>query len=630
MNVKRRAVIVGFDYYARYLAQLMNELSDHWELQAFDSSRIGTARALWTIRHADALISFGGPAPNVALAEAARLRDIPVFVIWAGSDVRKAASDPSRLEVIKSQGFINLSDGAWLVDELLELGIKAVYRPVTAIHAGGPPKPFSSTFRVLTYLPEPRRDFYGQQRVYQIARALPEVTFQVIGAGARNPEAPPNVDFCGYVGDMVDRIDASTVLLRLPDHDGKSMLVLEVLARGRHVVWNYDFPGVHAAHSVDDALAIVRGLRDAHARGALSTNESGRDFVLREFSRPVIADAFEAALDTGLRERLARSSNASKRVAISGLNLFCAEIAEQTKNKTPDWSPCILTANSRLEVLTSLVNLARADVWYSIGSPMFDRWLHWFAYLMRKPRVFHWVGSDIGVVRREPRLRKFMQRAAVKHLTEVEWTAAELRALGIESEIVPLPPRQPAYGEVAPLPETFTVMLYLPKTRGTFYGRAHYERLMRRLRQENVRFLIVGGGDIKIPDGVDARSLGWRHSLRDVYPEATVLVRGTRHDGLSLMVLEALSFGRHVLWSQDFPYTRHVVSYDDMESTLFDLLAQHREGRLRPQYDAASVVRERYGIDRCIRAISDVWNAAIAQDVPKETVAEASWSNPSA
>jgi len=48
-----------------------------------------------------------------------------------------------------------------------------------------PIKPLPQTFRVLTYLPQPRRNFYGAQLVYDVARALPEVPFTVVGAGER-------------------------------------------------------------------------------------------------------------------------------------------------------------------------------------------------------------------------------------------------------------------------------------------------------------------------------------------------------------------------------------------------------------------------------------------------------------
>jgi hypothetical protein len=81
MKKRRKAVVIGFDYYARYLARLINERSLNWRLRAFPASRLGVLRALWSLRTANALISFGGPGPSVALVEAARMRHIPVAAL---------------------------------------------------------------------------------------------------------------------------------------------------------------------------------------------------------------------------------------------------------------------------------------------------------------------------------------------------------------------------------------------------------------------------------------------------------------------------------------------------------------------------------------------------------------------
>lgn len=612
MNRRRTAVIVGFDYYAKYLAALVNEHSTAWRLRAFGNSRSATLAAIFALRHADALISFGGPGPNVALAEFARRRNIPVIVIWAGSDITTVSRKPFELQVTKRQGFINLSDGPWLLDELRLLGISAEYLPVTAVRSGGGARPLPERFRVLTYLPEPRRDFYGATDVYAIARALPEVEFSVVGHGARDPRAPGNVTFHGYVVDMREQIDSSTVLLRLPEHDGKSMLVLESLARARHVVWNYEFPTVHRVRRREEALEAVRLLYERHRSGTLETNAAGRTYVLRHFSRPQIAGRFEERLDAALENRRERLP-AAQRVAISGLGLFCASVAEQIEKREPEWETTILRTNSRLEVLTSMVTLARSDVWYSIGTPVGDRWLDVVARVLGKPHVMHWVGSDIETLRRRPHVRRLFNDDRMTHLTEVQWTADELRRYGINSRIVPLPPRNPA-GRVYPLPDVFTIMLYVPKTRADFYGRCEYERLMQHFAGKPVRFLIVGGGELDVPPGVEARNLGWRDRLEDAYREATVLVRFTTRDGLALMVLEALSFGRYVLWSQDFPHTTTIRSYDEMRRELDGLLARHDAGTLQSRPDAAEMVRSHYSADRCLAEITGVWTAALRRD----------------
>jgi len=242
-----------------------------------------------------------------------------------------------------------------------------------------------------------------------------------------------------------------------------------------------------------------------------------------------------------------------RRVAISGLGLFCEAIAEELVRSRSDWEPDILWTNSRAEVIASLFKLLRADVWYTVGSPVSDRWLELLARILRKPRVIHWVGSDIETVRRTGNLRSRLTAARVTHLSEVEWTAGELRSYGIDSHIVPIPPRN--MGQLCPLPEKFTVLLYVPRTRAKFYGCSQYLELMQHFSGRPVRFLIVGGGKVDIPRGVDAQNLEWRDDLDAVYRDATVLVRFTQRDGLSLMVLEALAYGRYVVWSQAFEWS---------------------------------------------------------------------------
>jgi hypothetical protein len=573
------------------------------------------------IHNADALISFGGPAPDTALVEAARRRNIPIFVIWAGSDVIKAQADPFGLELTKQERFINLSDGPWLVDELEKLGVQAEYLPVTAVRSGGPVKQFPQQFRVLTYLPQPRRDFYGAEMIYAVARAMPDVPFVVVGAGSSEGIAPPNVEFCGLVNDMQDRIDACTVLLRQPQHDGKSMLVLEALARARHVIWNYEFPAVTCARSLDDILSALRRMRTLHSTGDLPLNYDGRAFVLEQFSRADTAARFEARLNTGLQENPARSTAARHRVAISGLGLFCAEIAQYTRRYAPEWEPCLLRANSRLEVLTSILELASCDVWYTIGSPIIDRWLHLASRIMRKPHVIHWVGSDIARLCESPQTLKMIRDRGALHLAEVEWTAQQLRDIGFEPQIVPLPPRH-SNVVIRPLPDRFTVMLYVPRTRAGFYGMRAFERLMDDLRGEPVRYVVVGGGDIEAPADVEVENLGWRDNLQDVYERVSVLVRYTPRDGLSLMVLEALWFGRHVLWTQDFPFTGHITSYADMLSEVRKLLERHKRGELKPQIEAAHSVQQQYSPKRCTLAIARAWSEAAHKPTNAELAVE--------
>ena len=95
MMRQRRALIVGFDYYGRFLAKLVNEHSSTWTLQYRGSTRLQTLFAIIDACSVDAIVSFGGPGPDAALADLARRRNIPVIVIWAGTDVTYRTEGPA-------------------------------------------------------------------------------------------------------------------------------------------------------------------------------------------------------------------------------------------------------------------------------------------------------------------------------------------------------------------------------------------------------------------------------------------------------------------------------------------------------------------------------------------------------
>lgn len=606
---QRLAVVVGLDYHVRLLANSVNREAHGWHFKPYGSSRLGTLNALWALRHADALICFGGPAPNAALSIAAKRLNVPVFVIWAGSDVIKAQSDPFHMEIIKQERFEHLAVAPWLVDELRDLGVEAKYVPVAGVSAGNPIKPLPEAFRVLTYLPEPRRNFYGAPLVYEAARNMPEVEFDVVGAGRHDSEAPSNVRFLGHVQNMQQLLDHSTVLLRQPKHDGMSVLVLEALSRARHVLWSYEFPHVRRAGSVEDVLNELRELKRAHDAGELQCNFDGRAFVLREFARSEVTANLIGNLNSAIDNYAKRRRQEKRRVAVSGLGLFCGGVADHAHRLTPGWDVRILRTNSRLGLFASLAVMFGSDVWYSIGTGPSDRVLHWVARILRKPRVIHWVGSDIAKLKRDPKLRASLSSPDILHLAEISWTASQLKAAGLNARIAPLPPRHRSNG-CAPLPERFTIMFYVPRTRADFYGRRSFERLMRNLRHKDIRYIVVGGGNITAPPGVDLENLGWRDNLHQLYREVTTLIRYTPRDGLSLMVLEALSYGRHVLWTQRLPYVRRIRHYKDMERQISELIAEHERGELQPQAAASAFILQQYAPETCMRAIAQAWEDA--------------------
>jgi glycosyltransferase involved in cell wall biosynthesis len=208
---------------------------------------------------------------------------------WIGSDVLGFRSDRQRRGVRGWIGrraayrwaFAHLADSPQLAQELQELGLSPQVVRLLPKCIEASPQPLPEKFTVLSYWTKGRRTFYGGDIVFALAQAMPEVAFLVVGTEAADePAAPANVKCLGYLKDLSPIYSRSSVLVRLPQHDSLSAMVLEMLARGRYVIYNKNLPGCHQAGDFDGALRALKEIRD---RGQI--NAAGSEMVKQDFSR---------------------------------------------------------------------------------------------------------------------------------------------------------------------------------------------------------------------------------------------------------------------------------------------------------------------------------------------------------
>jgi glycosyltransferase involved in cell wall biosynthesis len=168
------------------------------------------------------------------------------------------------------------------------LGITALSKTLTL-----PPLAFDSAlelppeFSVLTYIPDFRYRFYAGDCLYEAARRLPEIRFNVVGGlGTWVTEPLPNLVFHGWQSDMHRFHRDATVLVRLVEHDGTGLTAIEGLSLGRHVIYSHPLPHtIPVAWGDSDALVdTLRGLLALHQRGSLPLNVAGRAYIEEHFS----------------------------------------------------------------------------------------------------------------------------------------------------------------------------------------------------------------------------------------------------------------------------------------------------------------------------------------------------------
>lgn len=173
----------------------------------------------------------------------------------------------------------HISDSEYLLDELKELNIEAPIVRLLPALVEAEPVALPEKFSVVSYWDESTRDFYRADIIFALAREFPEVEFKILKATGDKKQSAPNVKFLGFQSDMDTAYKNASVLIRIPEHDSLSTMVLEMLARGRYAIYNKRLTGCHYAHDFRFAKEALAEIIDLNA-----INTEGAEFVKEHYS----------------------------------------------------------------------------------------------------------------------------------------------------------------------------------------------------------------------------------------------------------------------------------------------------------------------------------------------------------
>lgn len=212
---------------------------------------------------------------------------------WLGTDVLNTTKDFKsgklrQRSYAKAKRDYHLADATWLVEELQRVDIEALPKTITIpeLTVGETPD-LPAVFSVLTYVPDRRYRFYGGESIYDAARKLPDIRFDVVGGSGGWVSKPlPNLVFHGWQSDMTSFHRNATVLVRLVQHDGTGLTAVEGLSLARHVIYSHPLPcTIPVAWGDTDALIkVLSGLLDLHHQGLLRPNTAGSKYVRENFN----------------------------------------------------------------------------------------------------------------------------------------------------------------------------------------------------------------------------------------------------------------------------------------------------------------------------------------------------------
>ncbi len=283
-----KVAVLGNSYWAGRLVAVLNGMAvnarqfyigDDKSLPARSIKEWVSESDLWSC---DLVHVLGWPMLWI-LWIASRLKNKPTIVHWIGSDVLSLLASPrwSRAAgpILNAVVTRHLAVAPHLVSELRSVGIYAKHHPQgmpSFENVTVPPLPLAPC--ALAMLRPDRFEFYGGVDVLQMARASPNIRWLIIAHDGKDLPHLPNVEYLGHVDDMDTIYQQVTVLVRLTKHDGLPIMMLEALARGRHVVWSYPMPFCRLARTAESALREVRA-----AIASQSLNLEGAAYVRKEY-----------------------------------------------------------------------------------------------------------------------------------------------------------------------------------------------------------------------------------------------------------------------------------------------------------------------------------------------------------
>ena len=306
---KPRILILGLPYFGRMLEGLLAKRG--WEASFAEHpgrALRGWARLIPKVQRADVIYLIGSRiernSPQDILM---RVRRKPVVIHWVGTDVQIALDEAKAGRVSRriAERAIHWCDAPWLVDELATIGVvsEEVALPVPGLPAEPPPLP--ERFCALLYCPVDAydREVFDLDTLLRHPVEFPDIEFVLIPSPAETLPGPlpSNLDCRGWVDDIDTLYREISLYVRLTSHDGVSFMVLECLARGRHVIWPFPMPGVTQASGFEAVAAVVRELAAKHTAGTLSLNEEGRAHVMAHYDAERLTRELSARLRAVLR-----------------------------------------------------------------------------------------------------------------------------------------------------------------------------------------------------------------------------------------------------------------------------------------------------------------------------------------
>lgn len=289
-------------------------------------------------------------------------------------------------------------------------------------------------------------------------------------------------------------------------------------------------------------------------------------------------------------------------VLVSGIPLFSKRLVEDLKSfDTSNKYIFLDTYNSLLDKILFLFYLPFTSLVISMNGVTDESGsLNW-VLRFKKKLILQWMGTDSQLATQRFKdntiNRKYIDYA--HNFVDSIWLKEEVEALGINSRTVRF-----KYGcsDVSPVDKykEMSVVSYVGNHRQEFYGLYKIEKLAQLF--PTIKFHLYGVEVPEIPVSDNVICHGWQpvEVFQKALKESPICLRLTEHDGFSVTVIEAVTYGAEVIWSLPFEYSYLAQTVEQTEKIMKELILKIKARGMVPNFENIKSVEDYFNKEKVI------------------------------
>lgn len=292
-----RVLINGLPLFAKRLADELQKYDPKSSYIFLDTYNSKWAQLLFFIYlpFSDCVISMNGVTDNSGSLNLVLKWKKKLILQWMGTDVLLAMErfQKGTIERKYIDYASNFVDSEWLFDEVKSINVPVEYLYFKSVEVEVCTEKYKC-ISVVSYINESRQEFYGIRRIAEIACVFPSIDFHLYGLKKSEFPTPSNIYFYGWVTPetFAKRLKETPIFLRLTEHDGFSVSVIEALAYGCEAIMMMPFELAHLAENTKDAIAKMQKIISTIEAREMKPNQSLIEAVKLRFNPEILAKKY--------------------------------------------------------------------------------------------------------------------------------------------------------------------------------------------------------------------------------------------------------------------------------------------------------------------------------------------------